>query len=160
MLTSSYLMGKAPPWLKRNVFYVPIQFSLMDGGWLKNWLLWVLSCLLFNEIEDGEKGTQLPSHLLLNPSCLLQNLMRTSPISCLIIIGWNVKRCRTRSWILNLRFQFLHLQLHDISRITASTYLSFLYQGLPGSDGPVGDKGETVCINNIFYLLINIEPKK
>ena len=37
-------------------------FSSMAGGQLKNQLLRVLSSLLFQEIEDGETGTQLPSH--------------------------------------------------------------------------------------------------
>ena len=44
---------------------------------LKNRLLWVLSLRLFQEIEDGEKGTRLPSRLLLHSSHLLQNLMRS-----------------------------------------------------------------------------------
>ena len=52
-------------------------FSLTARGWLKNRLLGVLGCLLFKEIEESEKGTRLPSHLLLHPGSLLQNLMRT-----------------------------------------------------------------------------------
>ena len=45
----------------------------MAAGY-KNQVLWILSCLLFQEIE---KGMRFPSGLLLHPSCLLQNLMRT-----------------------------------------------------------------------------------
>ena len=52
-------------------------FSLMAGGRLKNRLLRVLTRLLFQEIKDGETGTRLPSGLLLHPSSLLQNLIRT-----------------------------------------------------------------------------------
>ena len=51
--------------------------SLTAGGRLKNRLLRVLSRLLFQEIEESEKGTRLRSPLLLHPSRLLQNLMRT-----------------------------------------------------------------------------------
>ena len=39
-------------------------FSLTAGGRLKNRLLRLLSRLLFQEIEDGETGTRLPSRLL------------------------------------------------------------------------------------------------
>jgi len=52
-------------------------FSLTTGSWLKNRQLWVMSCLLFLEIEDGEIGIRLPSYQLLHPSLLLQNLTRT-----------------------------------------------------------------------------------
>lgn len=50
-------------------------FSLSAGRQLKNWLLWVLSNLRFQ--EKSEKRTRLPSHLLLHPSRPLRNLMRT-----------------------------------------------------------------------------------
>lgn len=52
-------------------------FSLIVGSRLKNWLPLVLSRLLFREIEEGEKGTRLPSCLFLYPNRLLQNAMRT-----------------------------------------------------------------------------------
>ena len=40
-----------------NKYMAPSGFSLGAGNWLKNWLLRVLSCLLFQEIEESEKGT-------------------------------------------------------------------------------------------------------
>ena len=71
------------PALERLDNKVPLSFypfpgiSLTAGGGLKNRLLRVLSRLLFQEIEESEKGTRLPSRLLLHPSRLLQNLTRT-----------------------------------------------------------------------------------
>ena len=47
----------------------------------------VLSRLLFQEIEDGETGTRLPSRQLLYPSRLLQNLTRT--LGSYAYAGWN-----------------------------------------------------------------------
>ena len=49
-------------------------FSLTAGGRLKNRLLRVLSRLLFQEIEESEKGTRLPSRQLLHPSHLTPKL--------------------------------------------------------------------------------------
>ena len=43
----------------------------------KSRLLQDLNHLLSREIEDGEKGIQLPSYLPLHPSHLLQDFMRT-----------------------------------------------------------------------------------
>ena len=52
-------------------------FSLTTGSWLKNQQLWVLSCLLFQEIYNDEIGILLPRYQHLHPSLLLQNLTRT-----------------------------------------------------------------------------------
>ena len=46
--------------------------------------------------------------------------------------------------------------LHDISGMTVSTCFElFFTQGLPGADGPAGEKGETVCVKWQFSLVSN-----
>ena len=61
-------------------------FSESARRWLKNWQLRVLSPLLFGELEKCVKVKATNHCLLLHPSHLLQNLMRTLYLT--IIYWW------------------------------------------------------------------------
>ena len=74
-----------------EIFLTYPGFSSSTGNWLKNWQLWCLSHVLFGKkavwylVREWKPeiaySTRLLSHLLLLPSCLLYNSMRTLHIN-------------------------------------------------------------------------------